>query len=105
MIKTQIITLFLIFIFLSSEITVANTFSVNELKIEVQDNGNAAISAKYSLSWWKSFILWINGIFGKGGEQIEGVIEDQLGRKVSSFKLEKDGIASFIIEDYIGTVD
>jgi len=32
MIKTQIITLFLMFIFLSSTITVANAFSVNELK-------------------------------------------------------------------------
>jgi len=99
----QVIVALVIFSLLS--VSPANAFSVNSLKIEVQDNGDAAISAKYSLSWWESFILWISGIFGKGGEQIEGVIEDQLGRKVSSFKLEKDGIASFIIEDYIGTVD
>jgi CHASE3 domain sensor protein len=35
--KTKIITLFLLFILLSSTITVASAFSVNELKIEVQD--------------------------------------------------------------------
>ena len=79
----QVIVALVIFSLLS--VSPANAFSVNSLKIEVQDNGDAAISAKYSLSWWESFILWISGIFGKGGEQIEGVIEDQLGRKVSSF--------------------
>ncbi len=105
MIKTKLITLFLVFIFLSSTITAANTFSVNELKIEVQENGDAFTSVKYSLSWWESFLLWISGIFGKGGEQIEGIIENQLGREISSFKIEKDGTASFIIDEYTGTVD
>ena len=103
--KTKIITLFLVFIFLSSTITAANAFSVNELKIEVQENEDAFTSVKYSLSWWESFLLWISGIFGKEGEQIEGIIEDQLGREISSFKIEKDGTASFVINDYTGTVD
>ena len=103
--KTKIITLFLLFILLSSTITVANAFSVNELKIEVQENGDAFASVKYSLSWWESFLLWISGIFGKEGEQIEGIIEKQLGRDISSFKIEKDGTASFIIDEYTGTVD
>jgi len=105
MIKIKIITLFLVFIFLSSTITATNAFSVNELKIEVQENGDAFTSVKYSLSWWESFLLWISGIFGKGGEQIEGIIENQLGREISSFKMEKNGKAFFIIEDYIGTVE
>ena len=103
--KTKIITLFLLFILLSSTITVASAFSVNELKIEVQENGDAITSAKYSLSWWESFLLWIRGIFGEEGKQIESIIENQLGRDVSSFKIEKDGTASFVINDYTGTVD
>lgn len=99
----QLIAIVLIsFLFLS---TPANAFSINELKIEVQDNGDANVSAKYSLSWWESFLLWISGIFGEGGEQIEGYIENQLGREVSSFKIEKDGEASFTIEDYTGKVN
>ena len=105
MIKTKIITLFLALILLSSTITAASAFSVNELKIEVQENGDAFTSSKYSLSWWESFLLWISGIFGKGGEQIEGIIENQLGREISSFKIEKDGTVSFVIEDYTGTVE
>ena len=103
--KTKIITLFLLFILLSSTITVASAFSVNELKIEVQENGDAITSAKYSLSWWETFLLWIRGIFGEEGKQIESIIENQLGRDVSSFKIEKDGTASFVINDYTGTVD
>ena len=103
--KTKIITLFLLFILLSSTITAANAFSVNELKIEVQENGDAFTSVKYSLSWWESFLLWVSGIFGEEGKQIEDIIENQLGRDISSFKIEKDGTASFVINDYTGTVD
>ncbi len=103
--KTKIITLFLLFILLSSTITAASAFSVNELKIEVQENGDAFTSVKYSLSWWETFLLWIRGIFGEEGKQIESIIENQLGRDVSSFKIEKDGTASFVINDYTGTVE
>jgi len=105
MIKIKIITLFLVFIFLSSTVTVTNAFSVNELKIEVQENGDAFTSVKYSLSLLESFLLWVSGIFGKEREQIEDSIENQLGKEISSFKIEKDGTASFIIDDYTGTVD
>jgi hypothetical protein len=105
MIKTKITTLFLVFIFLSSTVTVTNAFSVNELKIEVQENGDAFTSVKYSLSWLESFLLWVSGIFGKEREQIEDSIENLLGKEISAFKIEKDGTASFIIDDYTGTVD
>ena len=44
----QVIVALVIFSLLS--VSPANAFSVNSLKIEVQDNGDAAISAKYSLS-------------------------------------------------------
>lgn len=95
----------LVFILLSSLISTACAFSVNSLEIEVQKNGDAITSSKYSLSLWESFLLWIRGIFGEEGKQIEGIIENQLGREISSFKMEKDGTVSFIIDNYTGTVD
>jgi len=103
--KIKIITFLLLLVLFSSIITTASAFSVNELKIEVQKDGDAIISSKYSLSWWESFLLWVSGIFGEEGKQIEDIIENQLGRDVSSFKIEKDGTASFIIDEYSGTVD
>ena len=99
----QVIIALLFFLLLS--VTPISAFSINELKIEIQENGDAITSSKYSLSWWESFLLWISGIFGKEGEQIEGNIENQFGKEVASFKMEKDGTASFIIDDYTGTVD
>ncbi len=52
MIKTKIITLFLIFILHSSTISAASAFSVEELKIEVQENGDNKVFGEY----WLSFV-------------------------------------------------
>ena len=106
--KTKIITLFLLFILLSSTITAANAFSVNELKIEVQDNGDANCYVKYSLSWLEKIQIWVLGVLGDKDATknlIASKIETDLERGVESLEISESGDASFILKDYVGKVE
>ncbi len=105
MIKTKIIILLLVFILLSSTITAANAFSVNELKIEVQENGNNKVFGEYSLSWSDHLYLWIMGLLGDKKEKlIEPKIEETIDMELTSFRLN-DNYATFSIKDYSGKVN
>ncbi len=49
-------------IFLLLPVSPANAFSVNSLKIEVQENGDANCYVKYSLSWLEKIQIWVLGV-------------------------------------------
>ena len=108
MIKTKIIMLFLSFILLFSTVAAVSAYSIDELKIEVQDNRDAVVSAKYSLSLGDQFYLWIMGVLGDKDTTknlIESEIESDLEKEVVSLEISESGTVSFILQDYVWKVD
>nr|QNO52348.1 hypothetical protein CJELADDK_00027 [Methanosarcinales archaeon ANME-1 ERB6] len=103
----QAIVITLIF-FLLLSVTPTSAFSVNELKIEVQENGNANCYAEYALSWLEKIQIWVLGVLGDKEaikKLIESKIELNLEREVESVRISESGDASFILKDYVGKVD
>jgi len=95
-------------IFLLLSVSPANAFSVNSLKIEVQENGDANCYAKYALSWLEKIQIWAVGVLGDKDStknHIESKIESNLEREVESLRISESGDASFILKDYVGKVD
>ena len=105
---TKIIMFFLAFILLFSTATAVSAYSVDELKIEVQNNRDAVVSAKYSLSLGDQFYLWIMGVLGDKDTTknlIESEIESNLEKEVVSLEISESGTVSFILKDYVWEVD
>lgn len=100
----QAIVITLIF-FLLLSVTPTSAFSVNSLKIEVQENGDNKVFGEYSLSWSDHLYLWIMGLLGDKKEKlIESKIEEKMDMELTSFRL-KDDHATFSIKDYSGKVN
>lgn len=99
----QVVVALIIFLLLS--VTPTSAFSVNELKIEVQENGDNKVFGEYSLTWSDHLYLWIMGLLGDKKEKlIESKIEEKIDMKLTSFRL-KDDHATFSIKDYSGKVN
>ena len=94
----KITLLLLILLFL---LPTVNAFSIDELTIQVQANGDAKVTAKYSLTWWESILIWFYGIFGKKGEKLKSYIENALGREICDFNMNGDTV-TFTVKDYVG---
>jgi hypothetical protein len=83
----QVIVALVIFLLVS--VIPANAFSVNSLKIEVQENGDNKVYGEYSLSLSDHLYLWMKGLLGDKKEKlIESKIEETFDMELTFFILK-----------------